>query len=151
MNSLDKVSDVELATAFKERFRIKNGTHIKSSQDAVNHLATYLGGRLNREAFVVVFLSGKNEVIATEKLFEGTLTSAAVFPRIIIQKIIEYGSAAILLCHNHPSGNKNPSSDDRIITEKIIAACKTIDVSVHDHLILTPGGDFTSFADLGLL
>jgi|SaaInlStandDraft_4_1057021.scaffolds.fasta_scaffold11506_3 DNA repair protein RadC len=151
MNNLDKVSDVELASAFKERFRIKNGTHIKSSQDAVNHLATYLGGKLTREAFFVVFLSGKNEVIATEKLFEGTLTSSAVYPRIIIQKIIEHGAAALILAHNHPSSNKSPSSDDRTITNKIVTACSTIDVSVLDHLILIPGGDFISFADKGLI
>jgi DNA repair protein RadC len=152
MNSLDKVSDVELASAFKERFRIPDGDLIRSSQDAVNHLATYLGGKLSREAFYVVFLSGRNQVIATEKLFEGTLTSSAVYPREIVKRSLELNAAAVILAHNHPSGNTNPSSDDRAITQKIAAACKTVDVSVHDHLILTPGGGgFNSFADLGLL
>jgi DNA repair protein RadC len=152
MNSLDKVSDVELASAFKERFRIPDGGLIRSSQDAVNHLATYLGGELSREAFYVVFLSGRNQVIATEKMFEGTLTSSAVYPREIVKRVLELNAAAVILAHNHPSGNTNPSSDDRAITQKIVTALReSIEAAVHDHIILTPGGGHTSMADLGLL
>ena len=151
MSVLDKVSDTELQTAFQNRFRIPDGDHVKNSEDVLKHLATYLGGQKNREVFVVLFLSGRNQVIKTEVMFEGTLTSSVVYPREIIKRILELNAAAVILAHNHPSGNASPSSDDRQITKKIVSACSTIDVSVHDHVIFTPGGSHTSMADLGLL
>ena len=151
MSVLDKVSDAELQAAFQQRFRIADGDMVKNSQDVIKHLATYLGGQKNREVFVVLFLSGRNQVIKTEMMFEGTLTSSVVYPRILIERIIALHAAAVVLAHNHPSGNPSPSSDDRLITKKIVSACSTIDVSVHDHIIFTPGGSHTSMADLGLL
>ena len=57
---------------------------------------------------------------------------------------------AIILGHNHPSGNPTPSSDDQNITKKIVNACKTVDITVHDHIIMA-GGTYTSFADKGLI
>ena len=151
MSVLDKVSDVEIQSEFQRRFQIPDGDHVKNSQDVINHLATYLGGQKNREVFVVLYLSGRNQVIKTEVMFEGTLTSSVVYPREIVKRILELNAAAVVLAHNHPSGNPSPSSDDRIITKKIVSACSTIDVSVHDHIIFTPGGGHTSMADLGLL
>ena len=151
MSVLDKVSDAELQTAFQNRFRIADGDLVKNSQDVVDHLATFLGGQRNREVFVVVFLSGRNQVITTELMFEGTLTSSVVYPREVVKQILELNAAAIVLAHNHPSGNLSPSSDDRQITRKIVSACATIDASVHDHIIFTPGGGHTSMADLGLI
>ena len=151
MSVLDKVSDAELQTAFQQRFRIADGDLVKNSQDVINHLATFLGGQKNREVFVVLFLSGRNQVIKTEVLFEGTLTSSVVYPREVVKRILELNAAAVVLAHNHPSGNPSPSSDDRQLTKKVITACSTIDVSVHDHIIFTPGGSHTSMADLGLL
>lgn len=151
MNVLDKVSDEELKTAFLDRFRIAEGDTVKNSEDVISHLATYLGEQKNREVFIVLFLSGRNQVIKTEVMFEGTLTSSVVYPREIIKRILELNAAAVVLAHNHPSGNPSPSSDDRQITKKILSACSTIDVSVHDHIIFTPGGGNTSMADLGLI
>jgi DNA repair protein RadC len=83
-------------------------------------------------------------------LFEGSLSTSAVYPREVIRRILHHGSAVVLFAHNHPSQNPNPSQDDLTITKKLIEACKTIDVSVHDHLILA-GKTFTSFADRGLI
>ena len=151
MSVLDKVSDQEIETAFRERFRIKDGEIIKSSEKAAEHLMTYLGGKLDRECFVVMFLNGRNQLLSTEVLFRGSLTSATVFPRIILQRILELGAAAIICAHNHPSGQIQESADDRQITRKIREACLTIDVSLHDHLVITPGGDYLSFADKGLI
>jgi len=64
--------------------------------------------------------------------------------------VIEYGAAAVLFAHNHPSGNPNPSQDDIIITKKLEEACDTIDVTVHDHIIIA-GTEYTSFSDKGLI
>ena len=151
MKSLDKVSDEELESAFQKRFRINVGEAIKGSENVAKNLMTYLGGRLTRECFVVVFLNNRNQVLSTEILFEGTLTSSAVYPREIIKRIVELNAAAIIISHNHPSGNLTASSDDIKITKKIKEACSTIDVSLHDHVIITPGGGYTSMADQGLM
>ena len=101
------------------------------------------------EKFVCIFLNGRNQVIATETLFEGSLTTSAVYPREVIRRILYHGSAAVLFCHNHPSGNTNPSNDDLTITKKLVEAANTIDVTVHDHIIIA-GTEYTSFSDKGL-
>ena len=98
----------------------------------------------------MIYLNGKNAVISSEILFSGTLTTAAVYPREIIKRALEENAAAILVGHNHPSGNKNPSQDDLQITKKIKSACQTIDISLHDHLIVTSEG-FYSFSDHGVI
>ena len=151
MTSLDKVSDEELESAFQKRFRVSVGEAIKGSDHVAKHLMTYLGGRLTRECFVVVFLNNRNQILSTEILFEGTLTSSAVYPREIIKRIVELNAAAIIISHNHPSGNLTASTDDIKITKKIKEACQTIDVNLHDHVIITPGGGYTSMADQGLM
>jgi DNA repair protein RadC len=151
MNGLSKISDDVIKNEYKQRFRIHDGGTIKSSKGAAEHLETFFGKRYDRERFVVIFLNGRNQILLTEVLFEGTLTSSAVYPREIIKEILHLGAASIIVAHNHPSGNKNPSKDDVTITKKIKEACKTIDVELHDHLILVPGGEFTSLSDKGLL
>ncbi len=86
----------------------------------------------------------------TEILFKGSLTTAAVYPREIIKTALKNHAAAIVCAHNHPSGNLNPSRDDVAVTEKIKMACKTVDIALHDHLIIT-GNGWYSFADHGLI
>ena len=148
---IDKISDSELETEYRNRFRIKEGEFVRSSTDVARHFTTYIAGQKDREVMAVIFLNGRNQVITTKTLFKGTLTSSAVYPRVIIKHIIELNAAAVVVAHNHPSGNPEPSSDDLQITKKIKDACQTIDVQLHDHIIIIPGGDYTSFADRGLL
>ena len=83
-------------------------------------------------------------------LFTGTLSTSAVYPREVVKRGIKYHAAAIIIAHNHPSGNKEASEDDIALTKKIKFLCDLIDVQVHDHLILY-GSGFTSFASKGLL
>ena len=98
----------------------------------------------------MIYLNGRNDVISSEIIFSGTLTTAAVYPREIIRKAIEESAGAILVGHNHPSGNRQPSQDDLSITKKIKTACETVDIVLHDHLIVTSIG-YYSFADKGVL
>ena len=144
------VSDNDLMDEYNRRFTLKAGDRITDSEHAVLHLRSLFVDDLHREKFVVLFLNARNQVITSDVLFEGTLTSSAVYPREVIRKVIEYGAAAVILAHNHPSGNPNPSKDDTMITQKIKSACATIDVAVHDHLILV-GSSYTSLADKGLM
>jgi len=143
------ISDSMLEHEYVKRFTLKVGEQISSSNDVIRHLRIFFTDRL-KEQFVVVFLNGCNKIITTEVLFEGSLTSSAVYPREVIRRIIELGSAAIIIAHNHPSGNPNPSKEDINITNKLIKACKTIDVQIHDHILIA-GLNVTSFADRGLI
>ena len=123
--------------------------YIQSSENVLDYLRHNLRDR-GREVFLVVLLNGRNQVLDIVELFEGTLTTSAVYPREVIKLILEKDAAAVIFVHNHPSGNPNPSKDDQNITRKLKAACATIDVQLHDHLIIA-GNNFTSMADKGMV
>ena len=123
--------------------------YIQSSENVLDYLHHNLRDR-GREVFLVVLLNGRNQVLDIVELFEGTLTTSAVYPREVIKLILEKDAAAVIFVHNHPSGNPNPSKDDQNLTQKLKAACSTIDVQVHDHLIIA-GNDYTSMADKGMV
>jgi DNA repair protein RadC len=129
--------------------KVIDADFISSSPDVLRYLKHELSG-CNREVFKIILLNGRNQIQSMETLFEGTLTTSAVYPREVIKLIIEKDSAAVIFVHNHPSGNPNPSQDDIKITKKLQQACANIDVTVHDHFIIA-GDEVTSFADSGLL
>ena len=148
----DQISDADLELEYRKRFSVPEGDIISDSATAAKHFTAVIGDRITeRECFVVMLLNGRNQLILTKVLFEGTLTSAVVFPREIIRLAINENGAAVLVGHNHPSGNRIESSDDRNITEKIKKALQTVDINFHDHIIVVPGGEFLSFADKGLI
>ena len=101
--------------------------YIQSSENVLDYLRHNLRDR-GREVFLVVLLNGRNQVLDIVELFEGTLTTSAVYPREVIKLILEKDTAAVIFAHNHPSGNPNPSKDDQNLTQKLNAACSTIDV-----------------------
>ena len=123
--------------------------YIQSSENVLDYLRHNLRDR-GREVFLVVLLNGRNQVLDIVELFEGTLTTSAVYPREVIKLILEKDAAAVIFVHNHPSGNPKPSKDDQNHTVKLKAACSTIDVQLHDHLIIA-GNDYTSMADKGMV
>lgn len=102
------------------------------------------------EHFRVLFLDKKNRLIADEVLGQGTVDRAPVYPREILKRALAHESTAIILAHNHPSGDPTPSQSDIDMTKEIVQACKPIGVTVHDHLII--GRDnIASFKTLGLM
>ena len=123
--------------------------YIQSSENVLDYLRHNLRDR-GREVFLVVLLNGRNQVLDIVELFEGTLTTSAVYPREVIKLILEKDAAAVIFVHNHPSGNPKPSKDDQNLTQKLKAACSTIDLQLHDHLIIA-GNDYTSMADKGMV
>ena len=123
--------------------------YIQSSENVLDYLRHRPRDR-NREIFLAILLNGRNQVLDIIELFEGTLTTSAVYPREVIKMILDKDAAAVIFVHNHPSGNPNPSNDDQNITRKLKAACETIDVQLHDHLIIA-GNDYTSMADKGMV
>lgn len=101
-----------------------------------------------REELHVLWLDTQNFLIEAETLFVGTLAQTAVYPREIIRSAIGHNAAAIILAHNHPSGNATPSTADITLTSEVKRALAVIDVSVLDHLVVTERTT-TSLAELG--
>ncbi|MBN1996006.1 DNA repair protein RadC [candidate division KSB1 bacterium] len=105
---------------------------------------------LGREEFCVMFLTLRMDVICDKSLFLGSLAESVVDAREIILEALHQSAANIILLHNHPSGDPNPSVEDRQVTQKIVEACKYFDIHVLDHIII--GKDkYYSFADEGLI
>ena len=123
--------------------------YIQSSENVLDYLRHNLRDR-GGEVFLVVLLNGRNQILDIIELFEGTLTTSAVYPREVIKLILEKDAAAVIFDHNHPSRNPNPSKDAQPLTRKLKAAFATIDVQLHDHFIIA-GNDFTSMADKGMI
>lgn len=147
---ISNVSDTEILTEYVRRFTIPAGECIKTSREAADHFRGHFFDASKKERFLVCFLNGQHKIISTEVLFEGSLTSSAVYPREVVGRVIELGAAAIVIAHNHPSGQNAPSSSDRAITQKLQTVLSAMDVDVLDHIIVG-GADYFSFADHHLL
>lgn len=103
-----------------------------------------------KEQFRVLFLDKKNRLVADEVLGHGTVDRAPVYPREVMKRALAHESTAIILAHNHPSGDPTPSKSDIDMTNQMIAAMKPLGITVHDHLII--GRDnIASFRTLGLM
>ncbi len=103
-----------------------------------------------KEQFLVVCLSSANKIIKYEKISIGNLNSSVVHPREIFKAAVENNSASIILIHNHPSENPEPSSEDISITKKLVEAGKIMDIPIFDHIIIA-GNSYTSFVERRLI
>ena len=124
-------------------------TNIKSSNDIAEYLKVTLKDYAY-EVFAVVFLNKANKINHFEIISKGGITGTVADPRVILKKALEKDATAIVLCHNHPSGNLKPSQADEDLTLKIKEAAKYFDIRVMDHIIVSEDG-YYSFADEGLL
>ena len=106
--------------------------------------------RAVREEFRVLFLDRKNILIADEVQSTGTIDHTPVYPREIVKRALEFNASALILVHNHPSGDPTPSRSDIEMTRNIAAAAKPLGIAIHDHLIVGRSGH-ASFKSLGLL
>jgi DNA repair protein RadC len=102
-----------------------------------------------REQFRVLFLDKKNQLIADEVMGRGTVDHAPVYPREVVRRALELSSSAVILVHNHPSGDPTPSSADIDMTRQVVDAGRTLRIAVHDHLVVGRDG-VASFKALGL-
>jgi DNA repair protein RadC len=103
-----------------------------------------------REQFRVLFLDKKNQLIADEAMNEGTVDHAPVYPREVARRALELSASAVILVHNHPSGDPTPSAADVDMTRQVIEAGRALRISVHDHLVVGREG-VASFKALGLI
>jgi DNA repair protein RadC len=140
---------LELGRRRKESSGNKSLKKITSSKDAYDYIYPSLADQ-QQEFFYIILLNRANVILSNHKISEGGMTGTVVDPKIIFKKVLEEGAISIVLVHNHPSGNLQPSQADIDLTKKIQEASKLLDISLLDHLIFT-NNTYFSFADEGLL
>jgi len=125
------------------------GDALNSPRAVRDYLRLLLGGR-QQEVFLALFLDTQHRVIASEELFQGTLSQTSVYPREVVKRALAHNAAAVILAHNHPSGVAEPSQADQLLTAALKQALGLVDVRVLDHFVVT-GGQTLSFAEKGLI
>lgn len=128
---------------------LQAGITLSSPQAVRQYLQLHLGHK-RHETFAVLFLDVKNRLIATEELFQGTLTHASVYPREVVKAALRHNAAHLILAHNHPSGSAEPSAADHSLTHTLKQSLRLVDVTVLDHFVVA-GPEVYSFAEHGKL
>jgi DNA repair protein RadC len=146
---VNQLKIVEAAAARLAQTRVI-GRPALSSWSALLDYCMAAMARAQAEEFRVLFLDRKNVLIADEVQARGTVDHTPVYPREIVKRALEHGASAIILVHNHPSGDPTPSKADIEMTREIAAAAKALKIAIHDHLVIGRGGH-ASFKSLGLL
>ncbi len=147
----DKVNEIQIS--YKEKQATSKSSPIKSSED----MAKLLFENWNKntielqESFKVILLNNSNKVKGIYELSTGGITGTLVDLRILFAVILKSLSVGIIISHNHPSNKLTPSEADKKLTQKIKKAASFFDIALLDHLIITPNGEYYSFADNGLI
>ena len=131
------------------RVEVEQGDNLSSSVALERYLRLHLAP-LDHEQVRVLFLNARNMLLRDELMFRGTVNGTRVYPREIMKRALELGSTAIILVHNHPSGDPEPSLSDIVETRRICEAASALDIMVHDHIVVGRFG-LTSFRARGLL
>lgn len=122
---------------------------LTSWQALLDYLRADMAHLVN-ERVRILHLNSKNQLIRDELISEGSIDQAAIYPREVIKRALELGSAAIIIVHNHPSGDSSPSRQDISITKDIRDAGRKLGIAIHDHIIIGNDG-YTSFRSKGLI
>lgn len=128
--------------------RMAKSDFLSSPQAVINFARARISGN-SYESFMAVYLNVKNVPVAHEILHEGTLDHAVVYPRRVIESAISHRAASVIFIHNHPSGQCEPSSQDRELTRTLAKATSAVEIRLLDHIIIGKGGYF-SFAEKNL-
>ena len=140
---------VEAAAQRLSRARLLNNPTLSSWDALLDYCHTTMAHR-DTEQFRILFLNLKNMLIADEPQAKGTVDHVPVYPREVVKRALELNASALILVHNHPSGDPTPSDSDIQMTTQIEQAARTLSIVVHDHLIIGQGREF-SFRSEGYL
>lgn len=121
----------------------------KSSQEIFEYLYHSMRD-LRKEVFKAIYLNSQNQIIDTADLFKGTVNSSAISPREVMESAIKLNAVSLIFAHNHPSGNPEPSQNDKILTRDLVYAGCTMQVKILDHIIIGENKYF-SFASEGII
>jgi DNA repair protein RadC len=157
---LEKVKGVGLHTAIlikliKEmgilylKEKAKEKPQITCTSELIDYCKTYMGG-LKDERFCVIYLDAQNRLTDIETIQEGIVNQAVVYPRKVLENALKQKASAVILVHNHPSGQVKPSDADIRLTKTIQETARILDIIVHDHLIIGENR-FFSFREEGLI
>jgi DNA repair protein RadC len=147
-----KAAQIKAALELARRINVeplRRGQPLRSSGDVYRHYQGRLSS-LHRETVYVVLLDARNRILGEAKVSEGSLSAAVVHPRDVFRPVIEESAAALILVHNHPSGDPTPSAEDVTITERLRAAGEVMGIKVLDHVIIGDGC-YTSLLERGHL
>lgn len=126
----------------ESKLRYQPNISFTSSKQARAYFQLQLAGEKN-EVFAVLFMNSRHELIAFEKMFQGTINEAVVYPRCVVQKALEYNASVIIVGHNHPSSNKMPSPADIDLTRELKKILSIVNVKLLDHIIATAQDTFS--------
>ncbi len=148
-----KVKVNEIKIIYQQKYPVKDAVVIKASTVAAEvFIENWNQDTINiNETFKLMLLNNSNKVKGIFELSKGGITGTLVDVRILFAIVLKTLSTAIILGHNHPSGNLKPSESDKKLTQKIKKASEMFDVKLLDHIIISPYGDYFSFADEGVL
>lgn len=146
-----KVSQIKAAFELGKRIQSKRLTAIsfESSSDVAAHFRARFTGK-RQEVVIAVFLNGQNQSLGEKEITEGTPTQATVYVRRILEEALHVSAAAVVLVHNHPSGNPEPSTGDDETTRDLLKACKLVGLVLLDHVIVGETEHY-SYSDSGRL
>lgn len=140
---------VKACTAHYLKQEVLQRPRISSLSALVDYCRTSMGG-LTDEQFRVIFLNSQNDIMAEEIVQEGTVNQTVVYPRKVLELALKHKATGLILVHNHPSGNLTPSAADLELTRALVKASHALNLTVHDHLIISRQGYF-SLAEKNLL
>ena len=140
---------VEAAAVRLSQSKIMNKPVLSSWQSLLDYVRAAMA-HADTESFRVLFLDRKNRLIADEVQGKGTVDHTPVYPREVVKRALEIGASAVILVHNHPSGDPKPSKGDIAMTRDVMDACSKLEIQVHDHIIVGRNGH-SSFKSMGLI
>lgn len=141
---------VEMAVRALEESAVYRTELMNSPRDAGLYLKLRLAP-LDHEEFHIIWLDNQNRMIVAERMFSGTLSSTAVYPREVVKAALHHNAAACILGHNHPSGDPRPSDSDIALTKRLVESLNAIDVRVLDHLIIAGNCAPISLLEYGVM
>jgi DNA repair protein RadC len=140
---------IEAAAQRLARARVMRREVVSSWSALVSYCKTRMAHQ-DIETFRLLFLDRKNVLIADEEQMRGTIDAVSVHPREVVRRALDLGASAVIMVHNHPSGDPAPSQADIVMTRKVRDALAAVDIRLHDHLIIGKDSD-ASLVQLGLL
>jgi len=131
--------------------RLEYKRTVMASPQVVRDFLRLRMGQLEHEVFIALWLDAQNQLIEIEELFRGTLTQTSVYPREVVKSALAHNAGAVILAHNHPSGDIKPSMADKVLTQSLKQSLALVDVKILDHLIAGGAKEPLSFVECGLL
>ena len=148
-NTAVHLKSIQTAATRLARQKMEDRPVLGAWQDLIDYCYTAMAHEKN-EQFRILFLNNKNVLIKDEVQQVGTINHTPVYPREVVKRALELGATALILLHNHPSGDPKPSKDDINMTQVIIDAAKGVGITIHDHIIIGKKGPY-SFRNAGLI